>query len=353
MSKKVLVAMSGGVDSSVAAFLLKKEGYQVTGVFLNFWKEKPSLENKCCSTQSKKDARKVARQLGIAFMEIDYSQLFKERVVNKFIEQQLAGKTPNPCVVCNKFIKLGDLLIKSRQLGFDFLATGHYLRVKKQVDCWRVFKAIDPKKDQSYFLYNLNQVKLKHLLFPIGEFTKSQVKVLAKKNGIITYNQPESQDICFIPDSDTIGFLQRNARGFRAGPIIDQSGDTIGRHRGLPFYTIGQREGLGVGGSNGPYYVVAKKVSQNKLVVTNDQKSDELWQDQLSLKNVNWITGTEPKLPYKTDIKIRYNSPSTPGVIIRKGGIKIQFSKQVRAITPGQSAVFYKNQELVGGGIIT
>lgn len=353
MNKSVLVAMSGGVDSSVAAFLLKNEGYKATGVFLNFWKEK-NRENRCCSIASKANARKVAKQLGINFLVLDFAQIFKKTVVDDYINQQLAGKTPNPCVQCNKFVKLGHLLNKAKDLGFDYVATGHYLQIKRQKNSWHVYKALDKSKDQSYFLYNLTQSKLDHLLFPLGRYRKTKVREMAKKAGLKVYNQPDSQDLCFIPDDNVVGFLERNCQKIKVGQIIDNQGKIVGTHRGLPFYTIGQRAGLGLGGQAGPYYVIAKKVKQNRLIVTNDKKSNQLWQSSLGIKEINWISKKKQKFPQKVTAKIRYLTKPEQAVIKKvKNQILVQFNKPIRAITPGQSVVFYKNEELLGGGIIT
>ena len=353
MNKSVLVAISGGVDSSLAAWLLKKQGYEVTGVFLDFWKEK-NKKNKSCSITSKSEAKKVAKQLKINFLVFDFCQIFKKLVVDNYINQQLIGQTPNPCIRCNKFVKLGHLLDRAKDLGFDYLATGHYIRLKWLKNSWHVYQARDKTKDQSYFLYNLSQPKLNHLLFPLGPYTKSEVRIMAKKVGLRVHNRPDSQDICFISDNDMIGFLGRNSKRIKAGQIINNQGQVVGTHRGLPYYTIGQRTGLGIGGQAGPYYVIDKNVKKNKLVVTNNKKSSQLWQSNLVVKNLNWISDQKPKFPQKLAAKIRYLSKPEPAVITKvKNQTEVQFNKPIRAITPGQSVVFYKNKELLGGGIIT
>jgi len=350
---KVLVALSGGVDSSVAAHLLLKLGYQVEGVFLDFWQENKGKENRCCSPKSKKISGAVAKQLGIKFRVINLSRLFKKEVVDDYLKEQLLGRTPNPCVKCNKKVKLSWLIEEAKRLGFDFLATGHYLQKVKAKGHWKITRGVDRQKDQSYFLYNLDQDKLKNLLFPLGKLTKNQVRLIAKKNKIITYNLPESQDICFIPDDNILGFIQRNSKGSKPGMIVDDKGRQLGKHQGLPFYTIGQRQGLGIGGSDGPYYVVGKKVKSNKLIVTNNKRSQLLWHNQCTVKRVNWISGQAPTFPLKVKVKTRSVSKLQPARVSKKNNlITIKFNKPIRAVTPGQSAVFYQNEQLLGGGVI-
>lgn len=359
--KKVIIAMSGGIDSSVAAALLKRGGFDVVGVFMRFWMapEKDGLIgawNKCCSPEAESRARKVAKILRIPFYVFNFEKEFKERIVDYFLAGYKKGITPNPCVVCNKEIKFGLLLEKALKLDANYVATGHYAR-KIQNPKSKIFKLLmakDKNKDQSYFLWMLNQKQLKRILFPIGDYTRSEVEKLAKKFKLnFLLNIPKSIEICFI--RTTINdFLKRYLKS-KPGPIICSSpGDeqmVIGSHRGLWFYTIGQRKGIGL--AAGPYYVLDKDLKKNILIVTKNE--NDLLKNELICKNVNWISGKEPKLPLKIKAKIRYRQKLASATInskLKAKSYKIVFEKPQRAITPGQSVVFYKGQELLGGGII-
>lgn len=323
--------MSGGVDSSVAAALLKKEGFDVIGVFMKFWGS-----GKCCTPESEKRARLVSEKLGIPFYVFNFQEEFKKKVVDRFLKQGRAGLTPNPCVICNKEIKFGLLFKKALSLDANYIATGHYARVKDG----KLFKGKDKDKDQSYFLWKLNPKVLKHVLFPVGDYTKPEIVKLAKKFKLPVSGIKESQDICF-----EVKFNKK------PGKIIDTEKKVIGEHQGLWFYTIGQRKGIGLAG--GPYYVLGKDIKKNVLIVTKKEKA--LYGKELSIKNINWISEKQ-KLPMKAMVKIRYHHKSAMAVIKKN---KIIFNKPQKAITPGQSAVFYlpagkagKGQELIGGGII-
>jgi len=349
--KKVMLAMSGGVDSSVAAHLLLRQGYEVAGVFLHFWKEAgASAENRCCSLDSLNDARRVAEKLGIPLYTFDFSAPFKAQVVDYFLEEYAAGRTPNPCVACNKNIKLGRLLGYARSLGFDYVSSGHYIRLEKKGREMRLFRAKDKLKDQSYFLYTFTQDEMRHLLFPLGKYTKPQVRAMARRLHLASANRPESQDICFL-SGDHNDFLKRHLP-LRAGEIrrLDTK-EVIGKHQGLPLYTIGQRRGL-VGGI-GPFYVAKLDYSTNTLYVVKDWQDDFLYRQDFKVKPYNWLSGQTPKRPLKCQAIIRYGHKAESCTLeFKRGFIEAKFAKPQRAITPGQSAVFYQKDRLLGGGVI-
>lgn len=356
LHRSIVVAMSGGVDSSVAAALLKEQGYFVIGVFMKFWKEGRTIENRCCSVESEKLARLVAKKIGIPFYVINAEKEFKKKVVDYFLKEYKKGNTPNPCVVCNKEIKFGFLINKALKMGADFVATGHYAKVKSQklkvknssqnLKVYKLFKGQDKNKDQSYFLWQLNQKQLSRVLFPVGGLTKPEVRVLAKKLKLPTAQTPESQEVCFIQKT-TNDFLKKYLKS-NPGDIIDKSGKILGKHQGLWFYTIGQRRGLEI--PQGPYFAINKDKKNNILIVSKKEK--DLESKELFLNNVNWIL--PQKLPLIADVKIRYKGNLAKAKVykIKNISVKIIFQKPQKAITPGQSAVFYKDQELLGGGVV-
>ncbi|MBZ9569775.1 tRNA 2-thiouridine(34) synthase MnmA [Patescibacteria group bacterium] len=367
--KKVIVAMSGGIDSSVAAALLKRASFDVIGIFMKFWSEpsKDGLQgawNRCCSPEAERRARKVAKILKIPFYIFNFEKEFKKRIVDYFLKEHKAGLTPNPCIVCNKEIKFGLLLEKALALDADFVATGHYALIKKRKDGIHLLRGKDKNKDQSYFLWQLNQKQLKQILFPIGEYTKDEVRKLAKNFKLPLSNIPESMEICFIRTTVN-DFLKTHLKG-RPGPIAEPRTEAsfirgrqvhygvkkiVGQHQGLWFYTIGQRKGIEL--PCGPYYVLDKNLKKNLLIVTKNQK--DLYKKKLLAKDVNWISGKEPKLPLKIRAKIRYRHQPASAIITKNLEPKtytLKFNKSQRAITPGQSVVFLKGQEVLGGGII-
>ncbi len=348
-AQKIIVAMSGGIDSSVAAALLKRAGFEVVGVFMKFWSEfkKDGLIsgwNKCCSPEAEKRARQVAKKLSIPFYALNFEGEFKKRIVDDFLKEYKAGRTPNPCVVCNKEIKFGLLLEKAFKIDTDYLATGHYARLEKG----RLFKGKDREKDQSYFLWQLSQEQLRHAFFPVGQYTKKEVRLLAKGFNLPVLDSPESQEICFI--QTTINdFLSRQIKQ-KPGQIVDIKGKTLGQHQGLAFYTIGQRKGIRLPG--GPFYVLDKNPKKNSLIITKNEK--DLLRKELIARNINWIFGEIPGLPLKVKVKIRYRHRETKATLRPFAGqnVKIIFDKPQRAITPGQSVVFYQGEELLGGGMV-
>jgi len=363
---KVIIAMSGGIDSSVAAALLKQKGCKVIGVFMKLWSEPGKnglvgIPNRCCSLEAEKRVRLVAKKLGIPFYVFNFEKEFKKKIVDYFLNEIKKGKTPNPCVVCNKEIKFGLLLKKALPLNTDFTATGHYarrkvssskyeqvLRKRVQVLDYKLLKGKDKNKDQSYFLWQLDQKQLKRILFPVGDYTKNQVRSLAKKFKLPIFEVPESQEICFV--QTTINdFLKKHLKP-KPGNIVDKSGKILGKHFGLYFYTIGQRRGIRLPG--GPYFVLDKDVKNNLLIVTKNERV--LYKKELIAKDINWIFDEAPKLPLKVKAKIRYGHKAALATISkqRNNRIKVVFSKSQRAITLGQSVVFYKGQEVLGGGVI-
>jgi tRNA-specific 2-thiouridylase len=345
-SQRVFVAMSGGVDSSVAAFLLKKEGYDVEGVTMKtFCYRDSSGEKSCCGIEAVIKAQKTCEKLKIPHHVLDVSEKFKKEIIDKFISEYEAGRTPNPCVRCNRLVKFGELLKFAQKNNAKFLATGHYAIIKKTKKSAKLFRGADPKKDQSYFLNELTQKQLQHILFPLGEMTKDDVKKIAKKNKLPVMPS-ESQEVCFI-DTDLRKFLSARVK-YKSGKVFLTTGEKVGTHIGLPFYTIGQRAGIG---GKGPYYVVSQDTKKNRLIVSNNSRVLE--SKKLLIKKINWISGAEPKFPLKTKIQVRYRDIPETATIYNKGGnYTIEFAKPKRAITPGQSAVIYKGKECLGGGII-
>ena len=356
-NKKAVVAMSGGVDSSVVAVLLKEQGYKVEGIFMRL--------GIAGDNESEKYARAVAKKIGIKFHAVNLSKEFRKEIISYFISEYEKGRTPNPCVMCNKEIKFGILLDKALEMGADHIATGHYVKKIKTKNLklktrYKLLKAKDKNKDQSYFLYTLTQKKLKHCLFPLGEYTKDEVREIAGeyKLGIYDKNktlkgkfQKESQEICFIQNKYYGDFLRKYLKLVH-GKIIDENNNILGEHKGLPLYTIGQRRDIGIGGT-GPYYVINLNRKKNQLVVSNNKNDKNLFSKELIAKKINWISGSVPKLPLGIKAKARYRMNEESAVVDKiKGKYIVKFSKPQRAITSGQSVVFCKGSEILGGGVI-
>jgi len=351
---RVVVAMSGGVDSSVAAALLVEQGYEVIGIMLRLWSE-PGLEvfNRCCTPEAMALARRVSAHLDIPFYVFDVRETFHQQIVQFFIDGYAQGITPNPCMKCNRHIRFGALLQHAQSLDADYLATGHYARLNHTPDGKiQLLRAVDRSKDQSYVLSVLNQRQLSHALFPVGEYTKPEIRALAAKFELPTASRPDSQDLCFLAGGDYRDFLQRHAPDVMTpGPILNPRGERLGEHTGLAGYTIGQRKGLGIAASH-PLYVLEKDITTNALIVgtQNELGVDELWTD-----HVNWIQGEPPAEPFRGEIKVRYTAREAWGVVTPQvnGSVYIKFDNLLRDITPGQAAVFYNQDIVLGNGIIT
>ncbi len=352
----VVVAMSGGVDSSVAAALLTEQGYRCIGVMMRLWAEVARGEgsgNKCCDEESVEDARRVADQLGIPFFLINVERPFKERVVDLFIEGYSEGLTPNPCLACNRHIRFDYLLNYARRLGADYLATGHYARLKRQADGEvRLLRGIDVHKDQSYVLSMLGQAELRDLLFPVGEFAKDEVRRMAAARGLPIHSKHDSMDLCFVADDDYRRFLSDwAADAMSAGEIVDVEGNVLGRHVGLPNYTVGQRRGLGLSGTAAPMYVVALAHSRNQLIVG---PAEALGKTELAALEVNWTSGRPVSAGSRVLCQIRYTGrPLDCRVFpLQNGSVRVEFEEPARGISPGQGAVFYDGPVCLGGGLI-
>ncbi|MBI5944158.1 MAG: tRNA 2-thiouridine(34) synthase MnmA [Chloroflexi bacterium] len=350
--KKVVVAMSGGVDSSVAAALLKQQGCDVTGMMLRLWSEPGKEEsNRCCTPDAMAQARRVAGILDIPFYVIDAKDVFRETVVQYFLDGYARGETPNPCLLCNRQIRWTFLLNHALALGAEFMATGHYVRIKAEVGKQKLLRAVDHSKDQSYVLHVLKQDQLAHALFPVGEFPKPEIRRIAADFGLPTASRADSQDLCFLAGEDYRGFLQRHASEIlQPGEIVTTSGKSIGTHNGLANYTIGQRKGLNVA-SPVPLYVITKHASSNALVVGT---LDELGFTELTARDVNWVSGEAPVEPFRAQVKIRYTAKEAEALVSPLEGdqVSVKFDAPVRDVTAGQAAVFYQNEVMLGGGII-
>lgn len=352
-SKTVVVAMSGGVDSSAAAALLLRQGYTVIGMMLRLWSESGrQADNRCCTPDAMAQARRVAGQLGIPFYAVDAQQPFYDRVVLDFTAGYLQGQTPNPCLACNRHIRWELLLNRALALGADYLATGHYARLEAdEQGRVQLCRAADDHKDQSYVLHILGQAQLRHALFPLGAYTKPQVRQMARELGLPVAERPDSQDLCFLGSDDYRAFLRRRApQAARPGPILNRAGETLGEHQGLAFYTIGQRKGLGLPGPQ-PWYVLGKDLARNALIVGG---LEDLGRDRLEASAANWVSGQAPAEPFRAEVKIRYKAAPAPGWVHPQGGerFSVQFDAPLRDITPGQAAVVYRGQVCLGGGVI-
>ena len=352
---RVVIGMSGGVDSSAAASLLIEQGYDVVGITLKLWPQDcvSRAEDKCCGPQAVSDARAVCHKLGIPFYLIDEAGEFQKQVIQYFAEEYRAGRTPNPCVMCNEKLKFGTLISRARQLGGDLVATGHYARIDRDSVPGRtlLLRGLDLRKDQSYFLFSLRQEQLSHCIMPLGEMTKSDTRDVAREASLKTADKEESMEICFVPDKDYGAFLQKSHLVEKhQGDIVDVFGRVLGKHDGIEFYTVGQRKGLGLS-SPKPLYVLELDPVGNRVVVGEDTLLDK---DELIVERCNWIPFAQPPAEMKVLAKIRYNHPGTEATIRPQpdGTAHVKLHIPQRAITPGQACVFYDGDTVVGGGWI-
>lgn len=355
MSKKrVVVAMSGGVDSSVAALLLKERGHEVVGVTMRLWSvergDLPPLSKRCCSVEDVNDARRVCDAIGARHYFMNFEREFQKHVVDYFIREYDRGRTPHPCLACNDKIKFDFLLRRAMFMDADYIATGHYARIRRGVDRVRLFKGADAAKDQSYVLFTLRQTELQRLLLPVGEYPKSAIRRLAADAGLPVANKPDSQEICFIPDDDYRKFIGERAAP-KPGDFVDAQGNVLGSHPGIQFFTIGQRRGLGLRGNSGaPMYVISIDADTNRIALGShaDLMRTDLWASR-----INYIAGEAPDAPIEIGAKIRYKATDAPATLTPRGDwATLRFREPQRAITPGQAVAFYQGDEIIGGGII-
>ena len=365
--------MSGGVDSSLTAALLHEAGHEVTGVTMHLWEgdDERLMESQCCSLEMTDGARRVCCQLGIPYYVWNYQREFRRHVIDYFINEYAHGATPNPCLACNRDLKFRYLLERAQVLGFDYLATGHYVRVEwsdptgawrpvspatldAQINCavgFRMRRSVELAKDQSYVLYMLQQDELARLIFPLGDFTKAEVRAMAAERGLATAHKPESMDICFIPDNDYRRFIrEEHPEALRPGPIIDRQGNVLGEHKGLSLYTVGQRKGLGIIGPI-PLYVTELDVARNVLIVG---PAEELSRTELLAENVSFVDGRWPTVPFRCLAQIRAHADAASVLIdpIEEGQLRVRFDKGQRAVSPGQAIVLYDEDVVLGGGRI-
>jgi tRNA-specific 2-thiouridylase len=356
---RVIVGMSGGVDSSVTAALLKQDGHDVIGVTLNVWPDLPNMpdiqrEDACCALGAVEDARRVADKLDIPYYVLNFREVFEDKVIKDFVQTYASGRTPNPCIRCNQFIKFDALLVKARQLGAEYVATGHYARIEHGTGLegrHRLRKAADPSKDQSYVLYVMSQDRLGHALMPLGAHTKSDTRQIAADLRLSVANKPESQDICFVPFKRYTEFIELYApEVLQPGPIVDTHGQVLGEHRGVALHTIGQRRGLGIAAGQ-PLFVTELQPERNTVVVGGPE---DLLKSACQLDEVNWIEGEPPAAPRRAMARARYRAQEVSCSVVQDaGGLAVQFDEPQRANTPGQAVVLYEDDYVLGGGTIT
>ena len=355
--KKALIAMSGGVDSSVAALIMKENGYDCIGITMKLYDSETGQacrSRTCCTLEDVEDARQVASALSIPYYVLNFKDDFQKKVILPFVETYENGGTPNPCIRCNRFMKHEKLYKKAEELGCDYIVTGHYARIRYDEEKQRylLLKAKDEKKDQSYVLYFLNQEQLKHSIFPLGEFeTKEEVRAIAEKNGFFNADKPDSQDICFVTSGSYGDFLEKfRGKPYPKGYFVDEEGHKLGKHKGIIRYTIGQRKGLGLALKE-PMYVAGKNLEKNQVILT---KGPALYSEALEAEDFNWISMDPPKEEYPVTVKTRYNAKAVPAFVSvkKENHVLLRFEKPERAIAAGQAVVLYDGEIVVGGGTI-
>lgn len=356
MRGKVLVGMSGGVDSSVAAALLIKDGYQVVGGFIKNWSDSTNLQTGECSWRGeRRDAIRVAAQLGIPLLTFDFEEQYRSKIVDDLFRGYAAGETPNPDVLCNEVIKFGLFADEAQRLGMDFVATGHYARVQKGLftKSVRLLRGKDSDKDQSYFLYRISQRVLRRTLFPIGGLKKSRVRDIASTMKLAVAEKPDSQGICFIGKLDMTEFLRKKIPS-KPGEIVDEQGSILGQHQGLDAYTIGQRHGILVSKGGGAWYVAEKDLITNRLLIVQGAEHHRLFRPDALIHDLHWTRGTKPKSPFRCEVQVRYRQKTVRATAERltADDWRLVFDHPVKAVAPGQSAVLYRGNECVGGGVI-
>ena len=351
---KALIAMSGGVDSSVAAYLTQQEGFDCIGCTMKLYESAEACAKSgktCCTSEDAEDARSVARRLGMPFYVFNFKDDFHEKVIGNFIDNYLRGCTPNPCIDCNRYMKFDKLHHRAAELGCDCIVTGHYARIEQRDGIYVLRKALDPAKDQSYVLYSMTQEQLRHTRFSLGGMSKAETRKLAEENGFLNANKPDSQDICFVPDGDYARVIEQYAGTVPPpGDFVTTDGKVLGRHKGIIHYTIGQRKGLGIA-ADAPYFVCAIRPEDNTVVLG---RPDDLMSDTAFVPQMHWISGQAPDSPVECRVKIRYRQPEQPALVTptADGGAHISFAVPQRAVTPGQAAVLYDGDVVLGGGTI-
>ena len=357
MKQKVVVGMSGGVDSSVAAWLLKEQGYDVIGVTMQIWQDEEEAVKEenggCCGLNAVEDARRVAEHLGIPYYVMNFKREFREKVMDYFVEEYMNGRTPNPCIACNRYVKWEALLQRSLGIGADYIATGHYARIERlKNQRFAIRSSVTAAKDQTYALYNLTQFQLAHTLLPVGEYTKEEIRRIAQEQGLPVAHKPDSQEICFIPDQDYAGFIEREKKGEvpAAGNFVNRSGEVLGTHKGITHYTIGQRKGLNLALGH-PVFVTEIRPDTNEVVLG---ENEEVFTKELYCKDVNYMAVEELKQPARFLGKIRYSHKGAycTAYPLEDGRIRCVFEEPVRAVTPGQAVVLYEDAYVALGGTI-